>query len=458
MPALLGAVATVRRPSSTTPSRDSPVTHSREHTLQELTLHVLGRVWHVPILRVLEANPTPYSRIRARLIELDLVESGGVTPGDGYISQVLRELSSLWLAEKQFTDKHLPQRQPSGSSLAPGRRRKSEQQVWALTSLGKTVLGLVAEFQDITDPDTARPNGPVTISSPEPTVEASGPHEQSGVMIWMKEPTPPIDTTIASPARRYDYLLGGKDNFKVDRDSAEQILAVLPGVKTAALENRYFLRRAVQYLAEQGVRQFLDVGTGIPTSPNVHEVAQRVDPTARIVYVDNDPIVLRHAQGRMISTPGGLTTYIDADLRQPETILNSPELREALDFGQPIALLLIAVLHFIRDDENPQRIVTTLLDALPPGSWVVVSHTTFDHQPPARLPLLDRPNTDGRFRARSKVELAEILRELDLMPPGIQSVVQWWPERSPQPQASIAEASLHAAVGRIPVSDDAQTS
>ena len=178
---------------------------------------------------------------------------------------------------------------------------------------------------------------------------------------------PVIDTTTAHPARRYDYWLGGKDNFAADRESADAIETIFPSIRTAARENRNFLHRAVRYLVtEAGVRQFLDIGTGLPTADNTHDIAQRLAPDARIVYVDNDPLVLVHARALLTSHPHGATQYIEADLRQPEQILTDADLTGTLDLAKPVALLLVAVLHFVPDTDHPDTIVRTLLDALIP--------------------------------------------------------------------------------------------
>ena len=189
-----------------------------------------------------------------------------------------------------------------------------------------------------------------------------------------------IDTSRPHPARTYDYFLGGKNNFAADREVAEKGLAGWPAIRVGVRENRKFLARVVRYLAgEVGIRQFLDIGTGLPTADNMHEVAQAVAPSARVVYVDNDPLVLAHARALLTSSPEGRTAYIHADLRDPAAILNDPVTREVLDFTQPIALMLIAILHMIPDEEKPAEIVATLLDALPPGSYVVASHITGEH-------------------------------------------------------------------------------
>ncbi|AEV85331.1 hypothetical protein ACWT_4311 [Actinoplanes sp. SE50] len=258
-----------------------------------------------------------------------------------------------------------------------------------------------------------------------------------------------IDTTVAHPARRYNYLLGGKDNFAADRASAEAIEKAMPAIRLAALENRAFLQRAVKFLAERGIRQFLDIGTGIPTADNTHEVAQRIDPAARIVYVDNDPIVLTHARALLTSTPEGVTAYIDADLRDPRTILDDPEVRATLDWDRPIAVMMVAVLHFIRDDEDPQGVVDTILDALPPGSYVVASHSTWEYLPADAIAALEAANADGRFRARTGEQLGKLFQRLDLLEPGVQSVSEWWPQEASQPRPSIEDVAFNAIVGQV---------
>nr|WP_232534019.1 SAM-dependent methyltransferase [Plantactinospora sp. KBS50] len=197
---------------------------------------------------------------------------------------------------------------------------------------------------------------------------------------------PPVDlrTDVPHPARVYDYLLGGKDNFAADRAAAEKGLKANGNSRVPPRENRAFLARAVRYLAaEAGIRQFLDIGTGIPTAPNVHQVAQGVDSACRVAYVDNDPIVLSHARALLTGTADGMTEYIDADLRDVDGILNSPQLRRVIDLDQPVALLLIAILHFVGDADQPYEIVRRLLAALPSGSYLALSHLTGDFDPVA---------------------------------------------------------------------------
>src|SRR5256884_1247584 len=186
-----------------------------------------------------------------------------------------------------------------------------------------------------------------------------------------------LDASVAHPARVYDYWLGGKDNFAADREAAERVLAISPGLRFRVKANRAFLARSVRFLATDcDVRQFLDIGTGIPTGNNTHEVAQAAAPSSHIVYVDNDPIVLAHARALLTSTPEGATAYLEADLREPDTIVAAA--RQTLDFGQPIALMLLGILHLIQDAEEPYQIVSHLMDALPPGSYLVISHPASD--------------------------------------------------------------------------------
>lgn len=262
-----------------------------------------------------------------------------------------------------------------------------------------------------------------------------------------------IDTTVPHPARRYDYLLGGKDNFAADRASAEEMLAVYPAARIAAVENRRFLRRAVAYLArEAGVRQFLDIGTGIPSVNNTHEVAQSIEPTARVVYVDNDPIVLVHARALLTGHPRGRTAYIDADLREPRKILDHPDLLATLDLDQPVALMLIAILHFIEDAEDPYGIVEQLVSALPAGSYLAMSHFTTDFMPPElaeRITATWRANpSNGPGQARSAAEIGRFFAGLKLVPPGLVPTSQWRAEDEPQPRPTTADVSCYGVIGR----------
>jgi hypothetical protein len=271
----------------------------------------------------------------------------------------------------------------------------------------------------------------------------------------MADERPPsrIDTTVAHPARRYNYWLGGKDHFAADRASGDQIAAVWPGVRTAALENRRFLGRVVGHLVgECGIRQFLDVGTGIPAPGNTHEVAQAVARDSRVVYVDNDPIVLAHARALTTSDPEGATAYIDADLRRPATILDHPAL-DLLDLERPVALLLIAVLHFLTPDDDPGALVRHLVERLPSGSYLALTHFTFDFMPPELSRGLETARgsgSHGAFQPRSREQVAAFLDGLDLIEPGLVSVTDWRPRDEPRPGASAAEASVFGALARVP--------
>ncbi|MDG6107618.1 SAM-dependent methyltransferase [Dactylosporangium aurantiacum] len=263
-----------------------------------------------------------------------------------------------------------------------------------------------------------------------------------------------VDTTRPHPARRYDYLLGGKDNFAADRASADELALTFPHIRTAARENRRFLIRAVRWLARAGVRQFLDVGTGYPTAPNVHEAAHAINPDSRVLYVDNDPVVVAHARALLTSPQPDAIGYLQADLRNPATILNSAQAHATLDFHQPIGLLLVAVLHFLDDTDHPYQVVNTLIERLPPGSYLALSHVTFDPLPDdttRNLTALARPTArHGTFRARTRDEIAQFVSGLDLIDPGLVSVVDWHPDENPKPEAPAEQAAFDAAVARLP--------
>jgi S-adenosyl methyltransferase len=261
-----------------------------------------------------------------------------------------------------------------------------------------------------------------------------------------------IDTSRPHPARMYDYFLGGKNNFAVDRETAEKALRSWGTVRTAARENRAFLGRAVRFLvAEAGVRQFLDIGTGLPSANNVHEVAQGLVPSCRVVYVDNDPIVLAHARALLTSSPEGRTAYIHADLREPEAILADPVTAATLDFSQPVALMLVAVLHFVPDEAQPRRIVGTLLGALPSGSYLVATHVTPEHDPEG-VRGLERTYQAAGVSAQVRVtdEFAELaFHGLEMVDPGLVLVSEWRPENGGvRPLAS--EVNWYGGIARKP--------
>jgi hypothetical protein len=264
---------------------------------------------------------------------------------------------------------------------------------------------------------------------------------------------PQVDTSKPHPARVYDYFLGGKDNFAADREVAKQAIKVAPSMRTAVRENRAFLGRAVRYLvAEAGITQFLDLGSGLPGVGNVHEVAQAVRPRARVVYVDNDPIVLAHGRALLASTPEGRCAYLQADIRDPEYILNHPLTTDTLDFGQPVALIVNSVLHFFADEQQPGKIVETVLAALPSGSYVVASHGTAEYSPQHRVDGGVRAYQQGGMPVwmRDGGEFADLaFKGLTLVPPGVVVVSEWRrePDDAPPPAE---EVGINGAVARKP--------
>jgi hypothetical protein len=259
-----------------------------------------------------------------------------------------------------------------------------------------------------------------------------------------------VDISRPHSARVYDYLIGGKNHFEADREAARGLMAVLPAGNIGPRENRAFLGRAVRYLTEEaGIRQFLDIGTGLPTTSNVHEVAQGIAPSSRIVYVDNDPLVLVHARALLTSSPEGRTAYIEEDLRNPEVILSHPVTREVLDFAQPVALIVAGVLHFVLDEEKPAEIVATLVDALPPGSYVVASHITPEHSPKGTTAAQKSFQGAGiPVQPRESDEFARLaFSGLDLVPPGVVLVSEWRPDHT-GPRPSPAEVGCYGGVAR----------
>ena len=256
----------------------------------------------------------------------------------------------------------------------------------------------------------------------------------------------PFDTTKAHQARGYDYLLGGKDNYAADRAAADAWLKLDPGMAFTARANRAFLGRAVSFLAaEAGMRQFLDIGTGIPTAGNTHEVAQAIAPESRVVYVDYDPIVLAHARALLDSHEAGATEYIDADLRDTGAILSRA--RQLLDFTQPVAITLVSILHAIPDADDPHAIVAKLLDAVPPGSYLAISHVGSDlYQTETRQDLADIADrlAQQRFTWRSREQVARFFDGTDLVEPGLVRVEEWRPAPA---TADTQRSSFWCAVG-----------
>jgi hypothetical protein len=258
-----------------------------------------------------------------------------------------------------------------------------------------------------------------------------------------------FDARVAHPARVYDYWLGGKDNFEADRIAGEATIAAYPAIRASARANRAFLARSVRYLAaEQGIRQFLDIGTGLPTANNTHEVAQSVAPDSRIVYVDNDPLVLSHARALLTSSPEGVTAYLDADLRDTHEILERAA--RTLDFGQPVALMLLAILHYIPDLDEARRIVARLTGAVPSGSYLVISHAASDISPEAMAEMIRRMNehlAEGNHVGRSRRVVAQFFDGLDLVEPGVVKVTEWRPASAVEAQGP---TSLWGGVARKP--------
>jgi SAM-dependent methyltransferase len=273
----------------------------------------------------------------------------------------------------------------------------------------------------------------------------------------MSDSAPPqLDTTVPHSARIWNYWLGGKDNYAIDREVGDEFLAIFPGQAQIARYSRAFLQRAVHYLADQaGIRQFLDIGTGLPTADNTHQIAQQVAPDARIVYVDNDPVVLSHARALLTSTPQGACDYIDADVRDWAAILDGAA--RTLDFTRPVALILLGILGHIPDEDGPEQIVAHLVDALAPGSYLVINDGTN-----VLAGQQDGPAADDTARARAIRRYVEaggiayhlrtpariegMFAGLELIPPGVVSVSRW----QPGPIALPAEVDAFCGVARKP--------
>ncbi|GHH73946.1 hypothetical protein GCM10018793_13910 [Streptomyces sulfonofaciens] len=259
-----------------------------------------------------------------------------------------------------------------------------------------------------------------------------------------------IDTSKPHPARMYDWFLGGKDNYPVDEEMGRQLVALEPRLPVMARVNRAFMHRATRWLAGNGVRQFLDIGTGIPTEPNLHQVAQQVAPAARVVYCDNDPIVLAHAEALLRSAPEGVTAYVQADVRDTDTILRRAG--EFLDFDRPVALSLVALLHFIRDEDGAGDLVDRLVSALPSGSFLMLSHASADFTPDTAKEATELyQSRDVALSLRTGEQITRFFDGLDLVDPGVVVVPQWHPELGdPVPGQDDGPIPGYAAVGRKP--------
>jgi hypothetical protein len=268
-------------------------------------------------------------------------------------------------------------------------------------------------------------------------------------------PLSEIDTTRPHPARMYDAYLGGKDNYAADREAVRQILRNWPEVRAMARANRTFMQRAVRFLAgEAGIRQFLDIGTGIPSAGNVHEVAEQAAPGSCVVYVDNDPIV--HVHANALLTGSGTTSIVLADLREPGAILAHPKVQGLIDFSKPVALLLVAILHFITDGENPGGIVATFRDALPSGSFLVLSHGTADFHPPgvANEAAASYETATAPLVLRTFDRVSAFFDGFDQVEPGLVQAPLWRPDGKPPRPKDLAKIGIYAGVGRKASNDD----
>ncbi|RDG37621.1 SAM-dependent methyltransferase [Streptomyces corynorhini] len=258
-----------------------------------------------------------------------------------------------------------------------------------------------------------------------------------------RTPKPQVDTSKPHPARVYDYLLGGKDNYVVDQEVGKQLPEAS---RRDSRLNREFMHRAVAWVAREGIAQFLDIGTGIPTEPNLHQIVQGIAPTSRVVYTDNDPIVLRHAEALLISTAEGVTDYIEADVRRPGEILDHA--RGILDFSRPVALSLIALMHFIADEDDPYGITRTLVDALPSGSVLVFSQGTADFQPQSLVGRVTHTYGKGgiALRLRTHAEVLRFFDGLDLVEPGLVTAPHWYRDT---PAPADEQSSFYVGVARV---------
>jgi hypothetical protein len=272
-----------------------------------------------------------------------------------------------------------------------------------------------------------------------------------GVPVSSGDPLKEFRPEVPSPARMYDYYLGGKDHYPADREAAEKVIAAMPpgAVRNAARQNRDFLGRATRYLVgEAGIRQFLDIGAGLPTMNPVHEIATAVTPQSRVVYVDNDPVVIAH--GREMLQGVDQAIIVGHDLREPDEILADAQLRQSLDFDRPVAVLLVAILHFIRDDEDPRGIIDRLLAPLPSGSHLVITHATADGYPEMDDAVQVYRKATSAVRNRSHEEISALLSGLQLAAPGLVWLPQWRPDAGAGRHHDPGKSLGYAAVARKP--------
>jgi hypothetical protein len=269
------------------------------------------------------------------------------------------------------------------------------------------------------------------------------------VLVTDADALPPgTDPDKASVARMYDAMLGGEHNFAIDREAVAAVTGIDPQVRLLARANRAFLGRAVRFLTGTGVRQFIDLGSGIPTQGNVHEVAQAAAPEARVVYVDKDPVAVAHSTTLLADNPNA--DIVDADIRRPADVLSSPQVRKLIDFDQPVAVLMVAILHFVTPEENPAGIVAAFRDALPEGSWLALSHATNQDRPDtaAAVTQLYRSRATSPVTARSHDEIQNLFTGFDLTEPGLVHVPLWRPDEGEAIPENPSEYWVYAGVGR----------
>ncbi|MFG1946599.1 SAM-dependent methyltransferase [Nonomuraea sp. NPDC048826] len=272
-------------------------------------------------------------------------------------------------------------------------------------------------------------------------------------MTELERVPPGVDPHVPSAARIYDYLLGGKDNLAVDRAVGDRLLSVAPDTRAVARANRVFLTRAVRHMAEQGIRQFVDLGAGIPTSPSVHEVARKVNPACRVVYVDYDPMVRLHGEVLLSGDPGVVS--VQGDIRTPRDILAGPHVTGLIDFEQPMAVLLVGVFHFITDEEDPAGIIAAFRERMAPGSFLVLSHAMSESDPEAIAQLiLSTANSPAQPTFRSREELTALCDGFELVGPGVAAVQDWRVPGDEEPALPLLEGTpklrIDAVVGRLP--------
>lgn len=259
-----------------------------------------------------------------------------------------------------------------------------------------------------------------------------------------------IDTSRQHPARIYDYLLGGKNNFAADRAAAEQALAVVPEIREMAVENRAFLGRAVRHLAEAGFTQFLDLGTGIPSPGNSGEVARSVRPDAKIVYADNDPLVAVHSRALLGDDDPDRTAVVVADVRSPKDLLRDPAVERVIDFGRPVAVLMVALLHFVPDEDDPAAVVDAYRRATAPGSLLALTHATDDFQPERLRDMEDvYRSASAGLTGRSHAQIIALLGGYDLVPPGLVSMIHWRPDPGGPPDPLGGDVSRYSAYAAV---------